>query len=143
MWLFACHVLCLLQFDALQTCSGPSAPVRRPDCNTLLDVFENIRCAGLTPLQHVLIGRQPPRLQGSLRLHYSEGWVDSAKQWELPFTAVGYDVLPLAWAVLYCTVLPFMCRDDEIEHVKTMHACQDPAKIASDLRAMRNGNASS
>jgi hypothetical protein len=37
-------LLCVLQFDALQTCSGPSAPVRRPPCNTLLDVFENIRC---------------------------------------------------------------------------------------------------
>jgi ubiquinol oxidase len=66
----------LYMFDALQTCSGPSAPVRRPPCNTLLDVFENI-------------------------------------------------------------------RDDEIEHVKTMHACQDPAQIASDLRAMRNGSGSS
>lgn len=41
-------LLCLpavMQFDALQTCSGPSATPRRPPCNTLLDVFVNIRCA--------------------------------------------------------------------------------------------------
>jgi hypothetical protein len=33
----------LYLFDAVQTCSQ-GAP-RRPPCNTLLDVFENIRCA--------------------------------------------------------------------------------------------------
>jgi hypothetical protein len=44
---------------------------------------------------------------------------------------------------LYCPASLCACRDDEIEHVKTMHACQDPEKIASDLRAMRNGNGSS
>jgi hypothetical protein len=31
-----------------------------------------------------------------------------------------------------CT--PAKHRDDEIEHVKTMHACQDPQQIAKDLR---------
>jgi hypothetical protein len=46
-----------LQFDELQTCSGDDAPLRRPPCDSLLDVFMNI-------------------------------------------------------------------RDDEVEHVKTMHACQ-------------------
>eukprot|EP00879_Flechtneria_rotunda_P025787 GHRR01027434.1.p1 GENE.GHRR01027434.1~~GHRR01027434.1.p1 ORF type:complete len:180 (+),score=36.35 GHRR01027434.1:612-1151(+) len=61
-----CCLLLLLQFDSLQTCSGPEAELRRPPCNTLLDVFMNI-------------------------------------------------------------------RDDEMEHVKTMHACQDTKKIAQDL----------
>eukprot|EP00879_Flechtneria_rotunda_P021135 GHRR01022266.1.p1 GENE.GHRR01022266.1~~GHRR01022266.1.p1 ORF type:complete len:381 (+),score=127.88 GHRR01022266.1:464-1606(+) len=56
----------LYMFDSLQTCSGPEAELRRPPCNTLLDVFMNI-------------------------------------------------------------------RDDEMEHVKTMHACQDTKKIAQDL----------
>lgn len=61
---------CVLQFDELQTCSGPGVPLRRPQCNTLLDVFNNI-------------------------------------------------------------------RDDEVEHVKTMHACQDPHRIAQDLADKR------
>lgn len=65
---------CCRQFDALQTCSGPETPLRRPPCNTLLDVFTNI-------------------------------------------------------------------RDDEIEHVKTMHACQDTKRIAADLAAARRKNA--
>jgi ubiquinol oxidase len=72
------------QFDELQTCSGPNIPLRRPACNTLLDVFVNI-------------------------------------------------------------------KDDEIEHVKTMHACQDAKQIAQELAAGRqrssgsggNGNGSS
>lgn len=59
-----------MQFDELQTCSGPEAPVRRPTCNSLLDVFINI-------------------------------------------------------------------RDDEVEHVKTMHACQDTKRIAKDLAGRR------
>jgi hypothetical protein len=53
---FFCTLL-LLQFDELQTCSDDDAPLRRPPCDSLLDVFMNI-------------------------------------------------------------------RDDEVEHVKTMHACQ-------------------
>eukprot|EP00775_Hariotina_reticulata_P004226 gene4226-4475_t len=60
----------LYMFDELQTCSGPDTPLRRPACNTLLDVFVNI-------------------------------------------------------------------KDDEIEHVKTMHACQDAKRIAQDLAAGR------
>jgi hypothetical protein len=56
---YMCSFLCHLapQFDELQTCSGDDAPLRRPPCESLLDVFMNI-------------------------------------------------------------------RDDEVEHVKTMHACQ-------------------
>eukprot|EP00878_Enallax_costatus_P016845 GHUV01017681.1.p1 GENE.GHUV01017681.1~~GHUV01017681.1.p1 ORF type:complete len:375 (+),score=118.45 GHUV01017681.1:809-1933(+) len=57
-------------FDELQTCSGPDVPLRRPPCDTLLDVFNNI-------------------------------------------------------------------RDDEVEHVKTMHACQDSHRIAQDLADKR------
>lgn len=59
-----------MQFDELQTCSGPDAPLRRPACNNLLDVFNNI-------------------------------------------------------------------RDDEVEHVRTMHACQDTKRIAQDLASRR------
>ncbi|KAF8064601.1 AOX4 [Scenedesmus sp. PABB004] len=62
----------LYMFDELQTCSGPGAPLRRPPCNSLLDVFENI-------------------------------------------------------------------RDDEVEHVKTMHACQDTKRIAADLAGRLSG----
>ncbi|WIA39156.1 hypothetical protein OEZ86_005284 [Tetradesmus obliquus] len=60
----------LYMFDELQTCSGDDAPLRRPPCSSLLDVFNNI-------------------------------------------------------------------RDDEVEHVKTMHACQDTKLIAEQLAGRR------
>ncbi|KAF6256800.1 plastid terminal oxidase [Scenedesmus sp. NREL 46B-D3] len=60
----------LYMFDELQTCSGDDAPLRRPPCESLLDVFMNI-------------------------------------------------------------------RDDEVEHVKTMHACQDTKLIAEQLAGRR------
>ncbi len=56
----------LLQFDELQTCSEDAAPLRRPRCESLLDVFQAI-------------------------------------------------------------------RDDEVEHVRTMSACQDAKKARKGL----------
>lgn len=38
-----------------------------------------------------------------------------------------------------CNALPLCwhAQDDEIEHVKTMHACQDTKRIAADLASRR------
>jgi hypothetical protein len=137
----------VLQFDALQTCSGPSAAPRRPPCNNLLDVFTNIRSATWQPCQHM--PGCPRSVACSICVWKSAATV-SLCQGGCAHTGVasvkarlGTDDTVTALFVL-SAFAAWSCfhgshRDDEIEHVKTMNACQDPAKIASDLAARRNG----
>lgn len=150
------HTAHTTQFDALQTCSGPSATPRRPPCNTLLDVFENIRWVvlswrqkrgadrGHTPrCMHIAEYSWRLLLRNAGDSSGSHPWGSFRVMWPTSMCLCDY----YQHVVLRCAVLWLVLhhvstkpRDDEIEHVKTMNACQDPARIASDLAARRNGS---
>jgi hypothetical protein len=130
MWLCVCGVLCVLQFDALQTCSGPSAPVRRPPCNTLLDVFENIRCAGLTPFQRAFHGPQLPCLRGWLRLTESElAWMEPAQRCQ-----IGVGQICCCFPRLCCAAFWYACMHAGMMRLSTSRRCM-PARTQHRLPA--------